>query len=59
MRGAFLNGVLEVERAGTEVRYVVHVYERFHFVVVDDVYLADFVAGSEPVEEVKERNFRL
>ena len=46
-----------VERAALEVVDVLHVDERFHLVVVDDVDLGNFVRGAEAVEEVQERHF--
>ena len=54
LRGAALNGVLGVQRAGAEILDILHVDEGFHLVVVDDVDFRDFVAGAEPVEEVQE-----
>ncbi len=55
---AHLVRVLGIERARLEFLYVVHIDEREHFVVVYNVDFAHFVARSETVEEMKERNFR-
>ena len=57
LRGTLLNGVFGVERAFLEIFYIFHIDELFHFVVIESVYLLNFVAGSEPVKEVQERNF--
>ena len=65
LRGALLNGVLGVERAGLEVCYVCGDTRSFANCtdfgivvrVVPNVYLGNFVGGSETVEEVNERHF--
>ena len=56
LRGAHLHGMLGVKRAGFETLYVLHIDEGKNLVVLDAVDLADFVAGSETVEEVQERH---
>ena len=58
LRRAFLNRMFGVERACAEIFDFLHVDEGFHFVVIDDVDLAHFMAGTEPVEEVQKRHFR-
>ena len=59
LRGALLDGVFGVEGAALEVLDVLHVDERLHFVIVDDVDLRDLVRGAEAVKEVQERHLCL
>ena len=58
LRRALLDGVFGVERAALEIVDVLHVDERFHLVVVDDVDLGNLVRGAESVKEVQERHLR-
>ena len=48
-----------VERAGTEIFDIFKIDEFLHILVIDRFDLGNFVARSETVEEVKERNSRL
>ena len=59
LSGTLLLGVLGIERAVLEIAYLIHVDEGLHLVVFDRVDLADFVAGTETVEEVQERHLAL
>ena len=53
----FLNRVVGVKSARSEILYIFKVYEFLHILVVDRLYFGNFVAGSETVEEVQERHF--
>ena len=58
LRRTFLNRVFGVERAGTEIFDIFKIDEFLHILVIDRFDLRNFVARSETVEEVKERNLR-
>ena len=53
----FLNGVIGVKRATSEIFYIFHIHEFFHILVVDSLYFGNLVARSETVEEMKEGYF--
>ena len=46
LRGTSLNGMFGIKRSLSEFFDVVHIYESFHFVVVDYVDLGNFVRSS-------------
>ncbi|MCD8141290.1 MAG: hypothetical protein LUE17_16270 [Planctomycetaceae bacterium] len=52
--GAAGDGMLGVERPGPERRHRVPIHRRPQRLVVEGVYLLDFVAGAEAVEEMQE-----
>ena len=53
----FLNRVIGVQRSLSEILDIFHIDEFLHILIVDSLDLGYFVARSETVEEVKERNF--
>ncbi len=50
------NGVLGIQRTGTESLQCIHVEERRESRIVDHLDLLDLMRGAESVEEVQERN---
>ena len=53
----FLNRVIGVQRSLSEIFDIFHIDEFLHILIVDSLDFGYFVARSETVEEVKERNF--